>query len=66
MNFGIAVKKAMDAKGIKVADVARKTGHSYQHISDLLKGNRRWNEDTLAAVCEALDVKVEIKEKEGD
>ncbi|MFX3633748.1 MAG: helix-turn-helix domain-containing protein [Candidatus Pristimantibacillus sp.] len=65
MDFGAAVKEAMDQRGVKVAEMARTTGRSYQHISDLIKGKRRWNEDTINEVFDALDIKIEICEKEG-
>lgn len=70
MNFTAAVKEAMDAKGMSRADLARATGRSYQYISDLLKGERRWHELIINEVCEALEIKIEITsissdEKEG-
>ncbi|MEC0239446.1 helix-turn-helix transcriptional regulator [Paenibacillus dokdonensis] len=58
MNFTEAVKVAMDTKGMTRADIARATGRSYQYISDLLKGERRWHEAIINEVCEALDIQV--------
>lgn len=60
MTFSEAIEAAMQAKGWDRADLARATGRSYQYISDLLKGKRRWHESILLEVCSALDVKVEI------
>lgn len=60
MNFTAAVKQAMDAKGMSRADLARATGRSYQYISDLLKGERRWHELIINEVCEALEIKIEF------
>ncbi|GIO39097.1 MULTISPECIES: helix-turn-helix domain-containing protein [Paenibacillus] len=60
MNFTEAVKQAMDARGMSRADLARATGRSYQYISDLLKGERRWHELIINEVCEALEIKIEF------
>ncbi|MDU5946765.1 MAG: helix-turn-helix transcriptional regulator [Paenibacillus macerans] len=66
MNFTAAVKEAMDAKGMSRADLARATGRSYQYISDLLKGERRWHEQIINEVCEALEIKIEITSISSD
>lgn len=71
MKFTEAVKAAMEANGIGRADLARATGRSYQYISDLLKGERRWHEQIINEVCEALGLKIEItapvtKDEEGE
>lgn len=67
MKFSEAVKTALIKTGMKRADLARKTGYSYQHIHDLLSGDRRWNEDSINKVCDALDLKIEIvSEKEEE
>ncbi|MDO3681970.1 helix-turn-helix transcriptional regulator [Paenibacillus ehimensis] len=50
--------KEMD---LRTSDIARTTGYSYQHIYDLLSGERRWNEDSINKVCAALGIKIEIK-----
>ncbi|WP_025852910.1 helix-turn-helix domain-containing protein [Paenibacillus ehimensis] len=60
MNFTKAVLAAMTAKGLKKSELARATGYTYQHIYDLLSGERRWNEDSINKVCEALGIKIEI------
>ncbi|KHF33418.1 hypothetical protein CM49_04366 [Paenibacillus sp. P1XP2] len=65
MNFTEAIKIAMDKTGVKKADIARSTGYSYQHISDLLAGERRWNEDSINKVCDALGLKIYITENAG-
>ncbi|WP_369426681.1 helix-turn-helix domain-containing protein [Paenibacillus ehimensis] len=61
MNFSEAVKKAMKEMDLRTSDIARTTGYSYQHIYDLLSGERRWNEDSINKVCAALGIKIEIK-----
>lgn len=58
MNFSEAVNVALEAKRMSKADLARATNRSYQYISDLLKGERRWHEAIINEVCEALDIQV--------
>lgn len=65
MNFTDAIKNAMDKTGVKKAEIARSTGYSYQHIHDLLAGERRWNEDSINKVCAALGLKIYISENAG-
>lgn len=60
LNFSEAVKIAMDATGMSIADLARATNRSYQYISDLLKGERRWHEAIINEVCEAMEIKIEV------
>lgn len=60
MDFSKAVKVVMDSKGIKKSEVARATGYSYQHIHDLLSGERRWNEDSINKVCDVLGITINI------
>ncbi|WZX99597.1 helix-turn-helix transcriptional regulator [Bacillus sp. FSL W7-1360] len=61
MNFTPTVKTAMKNAGLKKSDLARMTGYSYQYIRDLLRGDRRWNEDTIERVSGALGIKVDYK-----
>lgn len=61
MNFTEAVEAAMAATGTSKADLARATGRSYQYISDLLKGERRWHEAIINEVCNALGIQVDFK-----
>lgn len=60
MNFSEAVNVALEAKGMSKADLARATNRSYQYISDLLKGERRWHEAIINEVCTALDIQVQF------
>ncbi|KAF6636534.1 helix-turn-helix transcriptional regulator [Paenibacillus sp. EKM208P] len=60
MNFTEAVESAMEAKGMSKADLARSTQRSYQYISDLLKGERRWHEGIINEVCAALGIQIEF------
>lgn len=61
MNFSEKVKETMVLKKIKNAELARMVGHSPQYISDLLSGDRRWNEDTINKVCSALSIEVKYE-----
>jgi transcriptional regulator with XRE-family HTH domain len=58
LNFSEVVKQAIHAKGIKSKELAVMTGYSAAYISDLLSGDRRWNEDTIEKVCLALGVEI--------
>lgn len=58
MNFSEAVKKKMSLENIRNSELARITGYSSQYISDLLSGERRWNEDTINKVCGALGIEI--------
>ncbi|WP_211746394.1 helix-turn-helix transcriptional regulator [Paenibacillus sp. Marseille-Q4541] len=60
MNFSIMLKVAMLRLGVNKADLSRSTGYSYSYISDLFKGRRRWNEESLDKVCKALGVEIKI------
>lgn len=60
-SFSEVVKKVAASKGIKNKELARMTGYSSQHISDLLSGERRWNEDSINKVCTALDLKIKFE-----
>lgn len=64
MDFTKAVAEAMERMGLKRSDVAKSAGYSHQYISDLLAGDRRWNEDSINRVCGALGIKIEIKHEE--
>ncbi|MFS1511848.1 helix-turn-helix domain-containing protein [Chengkuizengella sp. SCS-71B] len=59
MNFSKTIKKYLNERELNASDLARMTGYSPQYIHDLLKGDRRWNENTIDKVCDAL--KLEIK-----
>lgn len=54
MNFTKIVKARMKELDINITALAGRMGYSINYISDLLKGDRRWNETTMAKACEAL------------
>lgn len=64
MNFSSIVKATMKQKKMSYAELARLTGYSSQYISDLVSGERRWNEDTINKVCTALDISIKYEKDE--
>lgn len=64
-KFSEIVKKMMDEKGITVAQIARETGYSWAYINDLLKGNRRWNEETMSSVSEVVGLVILFEPKQS-
>ena len=61
MNFSAIVRKYMKEQKLKVSDLAKSMGYSYQYISDLLSGNRRWNETTMNKACEVLGIRIVVE-----
>lgn len=55
----------MEQKEIRNVDLARLTDYSSQHISDLISGKRRWNEDSMRKVCTALEITVKYEGADG-
>jgi len=64
-NFSKAVKQMMDEKGITITLIAKETGYSWPYINDLLKGKRRWNEETMSKVSEVVGLKILFKPKQN-
>jgi transcriptional regulator with XRE-family HTH domain len=64
LNFSEVVKQAIHSKGIKSKELAGMTGYSAAYISDLLSGERRWNEDSIDKVCRALGVQINFEPME--
>jgi len=65
MDFNTVIKKKLGQKKLKITDLARLSGVSYPYLVDLVKGRRRWNEDTIDKVCKALGIKVEFRDLES-
>jgi len=57
MNFSDIILKQMQEKGLKISDLAAMTGFSHTYCADLLKGHRRWNEDTIEKFCKVFSLK---------
>lgn len=66
MNFSEHVSKALLIRGLKKSDLARLAGYSLTHISDLLRGERRWNEKSIEKVCTALGLEIRYQLIEND
>lgn len=64
-KFSEAVKKMMNEKGITIAQIANKTGYSWAYINDLLKGRRRWNEETMTKVSEVVGLIISFEPREN-
>jgi transcriptional regulator with XRE-family HTH domain len=61
LDFSNTVKEIMKSRGIKGVELARATGYSAAYISELLAGEKRWNEESINRVCEALELKINIE-----
>lgn len=64
MDFSKVVKHALIEQNLKPTDLARMTGYTPQHIYDLLRGDRRWNEVTMKKACKALGIEIKYIQKE--
>lgn len=60
MEFSLIIKQRMADLKLTSSALAKQTGYSQQYISDLLSGQRRWNETTLSKVCEALGLHINV------
>lgn len=58
MTFREIVKQKIKEKNLKMPDVASATGYSYPYCIDLVKGRRRWNEDTMRKFCKVLGIEI--------
>lgn len=58
MEFSKIVQEKMEERNLRIADLAKLTGLSWTHCADLVKGNKRWNEDTIRKFCKVLDLKL--------
>ncbi|MGO4543257.1 helix-turn-helix domain-containing protein [Paenibacillus sp. 2TAB23] len=63
MGFSTKVKNILAEKEMNPSELARQTGYSPQYIHDLLKGDKRWNEETMSKVCGALDLEITINSR---
>lgn len=64
MDFNTIIKEKLEQKNWKITDLARFSGISYPYLVDLIKGRRRWNEDTMEKACKALGIAIEFKDLE--
>jgi plasmid maintenance system antidote protein VapI len=61
MDFSLIVRDQMKCKGLKITELATQTGLSYAYCNDLLRGRRRWNEDTINNVCGVLGITIQFQ-----
>jgi transcriptional regulator with XRE-family HTH domain len=61
MGFSDMIRSVLKQKGITITDLAKKMGYTVQYVSDLLKGDRRWNETTMNKACDVLSIEVAYK-----
>jgi transcriptional regulator with XRE-family HTH domain len=59
MNFTAIVKERMKELDMNRTELARGMGYSINYISDLLAGQRRWNETTISKACETLKIEIQ-------
>jgi transcriptional regulator with XRE-family HTH domain len=50
----------MKSQNVNTTELAARMGYSIQHVSDLLLGQRRWNETSIDRACEALGLHIEF------
>lgn len=63
MNFSDVVSDQLYAQKMNKSELAKKMGYSIAHISDLLSGDRRWNETTINKACEVLGIEIQFVSK---
>ncbi len=63
MNFSKAVSDQLYIRKMTISELANGMGYSVAHISDLLAGNRRWNETTIDKACEILGIEIKFVSK---
>lgn len=60
LDFSATVKEKLKQVPMSSAGLAREMGYTPQYLSDLLSGERRWNEVTMSKACEALDMELVV------
>jgi len=62
-RFKNIILSYMTAKKIRVTDLAMRMGVSQANVSLLLTKDGNWNLKTIARMCDALDIEMEIRVK---
>jgi len=66
-DFAMKIRHALVDQNMNVSDLARRTGYSPQYLHSLLKGEKRWNEESMRRVCEVLGFEIMlVKRNEVD
>lgn len=64
MSFSIKVRHALVDADMNPSELARKIDLSPMYVHNLLRGKRRWNEETMLKVCEVLGLEIEVRRKD--
>lgn len=56
LEIGTRIKELRISKGLKVIELAQKAHISQPYLSDIERGRTTPSLDTLASICEALDI----------
>ena len=65
MNFSKSIRHALVDAGMNPSELARQTKYSPQYIHNLLKGDKRWNDEAMQKVCNVLNLEMKIVSKGG-
>lgn len=60
------IKNAVDARGITMSELARRTGINYFSLRKKLAGERKIKADEFVALCKELDLDIEDFDTEPD
>lgn len=60
-SVGEQLRKAREAKGWTVRDVARLTGITFTHIARIERGKYNVNLDTVAVIAAALELDIKLE-----
>ncbi len=63
MKFSETVTSHLKKEKIPVSKFARLMGFSVQHAYCLLKGKKRWNEDSINNACSILGLEIKIENR---
>lgn len=64
--FNVYIKKQLDNTGKTITELANESGYSYSYINELINGKKRWNEEAMLAVCDALGCKLKVVKNSND
>lgn|GEM_PF-3304456 len=60
-NINSVVIQRMQELNMNKTQLAQATGYTPQYITNLINGNKRWNEDVMLKVFEVLGIDIEFK-----
>ena len=61
LKFSEVVKSVLDNRQISITQLAKDLKLSIPYVSDLIKGNRRWNETRMIEASQILGITIEYK-----